>query len=98
MDLKTISTIEYKGMLLSAVAFQVSERQGYFCSLLMATADSSAEEAGTLILTNSGADTSLFSNGIDAIAAAIAGGKEIIDREERALLDQEEDRHSGQVS
>ncbi len=87
-----VGTIEYKGIILSAMAFQVSERQGYFCSLLMTTSDASAEEAGTLILTNSGADTGLFKNGIDAIDAAIAGGKEIIDAQEKELLDEEEAR------
>ncbi len=94
MNAKTISTVEYKGILMGAVAFQVSERQGYFCSLLMTAADASAEEAGTVILGNSRSETGLFSNGIDAIAAAIAGGKEIIDGEERALADQEEGRYS----
>ncbi len=89
MNLETVGTIQYKGIVLSAAAFQVSERGGYFCSLSMSTADGS-EEAGTLILGNSGSDTGLFKNGIEAIAAAIEGGKEIIDEQERELLDEEE--------
>ncbi len=90
MDLETLGTIEYKGIVLSVAAFQVSERGGYFCSLLMSTADGSAEEAGTLIMTNCGSETGLFKNGLDAIDAAIAGGKDIIDAQEQELLDEEE--------
>ncbi len=92
MDLETFGTVEYKGIVLSAAAFQVSERQGYFCSVVMTTRDASAEEAGTLVLSNSGADTGLFKSGIDAISAALASGKEIIDAQERELLNEEEAR------